>query len=308
MPPLFHSTSVTMKDGLRDRRRVFGWALPASVVVHLVAGVLLIFGLPVSQPKPQQEEAIKVDLVPPPKPSQKAGPKPPAVKSAPEKPRKAKAEKPPPPKDHKGGQQLVPVLKPVFQFGEKDAGPRRSADGNSAKDSSASPTVPPNPNSQDDQARHVLAAVQAPDRAPPSGAPKVPAPKPAHGAKLQAGQKLREAKTLFSPTASGDPLATTAMRGQQRGERAATLCATELREQLRHTWPPFFPEFLPRISLDGGTVVEVPRAAFRAERQWYDLSYRCELDAGATKVVSFSFHVGDPVPRSEWLSRGLPSQ
>jgi hypothetical protein len=46
--------------------------------------------------------------------------------------------------------------------------------------------------------------------------------------------------------------------------------------------------------------------AFRADGRWYDLSYRCEIDADAMKVVSFAFDVGEPIPRSEWRKRGLP--
>jgi hypothetical protein len=52
--------------------------------------------------------------------------------------------------------------------------------------------------------------------------------------------------------------------------------------------------------------MDVKRSQFNADGQWYDLSFRCEIDADATKVVSFAFDIGNPVPRSEWRSRGFP--
>ena len=125
---------------------------------------------------------------------------------------------------------------------------------------------------------------------------------------MQGALKLQEAKTLFSQTATGDLTATTAMRDMPRGVRAGRLCLTELREQLLNALPPYFPDLLPSDRLKDGTVIEIPSAAFRANGQWYDLSYRCEVDTDATKVVSFAYRVGDPVPRSEWERRGLPSQ
>jgi hypothetical protein len=88
--------------------------------------------------------------------------------------------------------------------------------------------------------------------------------------------------------------------------RASQLCSTELREQLRHASPAYQPELLPSYRLPSGTVMEVRRAAFRAEAQWYDVSFRCEVDDNATKVVSFAFNIGSPVPRSEWRKRGFP--
>jgi hypothetical protein len=90
-----------------------------------------------------------------------------------------------------------------------------------------------------------------------------------------------------------------------RSARVSQLCASELAEQLRHRWPPLFPEFVPDIHLKDGTILDVPEAAFRANQQWYDLSYRCEVDMDATKVVSFALRVGDPIPKNEWKQRGL---
>ncbi len=175
----------------------------------------------------------------------------------------------------------MPVLRPVVEFGEKDAGPRQADDGNA---STAPETPPDKPAPQPDRPDPAAAAVAAPE--PPV--------------------KLTEAKKLYSQGATGDIVATTAMAGLSRGERAGELCASELREQLRHAAQPYWPDLLPAYRLDKGTVMEVRRGAFRAGGQWYDLRLRCEIDADATRVVSFAFDVGAPVPRSEWKRRGFP--
>jgi hypothetical protein len=90
--------------------------------------------------------------------------------------------------------------------------------------------------------------------------------------------------------------------------RGSTLCVSELREQLLRNAPPYFADLLPSSPLGNGTVIDVPGVAFRANGQWRDLSYRCEVDADATKVVSFAFRIGNPIPRSEWKQRGFPSR
>lgn len=290
-----------MKDDVQDQRRVFRWALPGSVAAHLLVVVLLIFGLPLPTFEADAEKAIDVDLVPP-KPQEKAKAEPPPPQ---EKPEEKKAEKPP---EGKEAARPAPqsVLKPVVQFGEKDAGPRQSADGNSAEEGSAAPKPEPKPNKQDVAEPPGLTAAKSKDRAPPSGAPEKPAPKPAKVAEKQEAPKPEEAKKLFSQSATGDVVAMTAMGDLPRGVRAGRLCVTELREQLQNGLPPYYPDLLPSFRLDEGTVIDSSRAAFRMNGEWYDLSFRCEIDTNATKVVAFALRVGDLLPPSEWRRRGLP--
>ena len=114
-----------MKTETSQRRRTLLWALPASLILHALIAALLVYGLPIPPREPQEEQPINVALVPLPEPPQ---PKPEA-KSQPEK----KVEKPVP--------ENLPsekVLKPVFQFGDKDTGPRKSLDGRSAQDQASS--------------------------------------------------------------------------------------------------------------------------------------------------------------------------
>lgn len=409
-----------MKNDSEDQRRASRWGLPASLAVHLSIVALMIFGLPVSLLKPEDEKAINVELVPPPeaaaeeaKPEEpeqakaepppaedtkpedpkqaesqpppaaleeakpedlqqpKGGPPPPAEQAKPEeskqakaeppppaeqakpeeskqakveppppaeeakseKPEQAKAEPPPPPADEAkpeepeqakaeppppadeakaeepeqakaGPPPSMSVLQPVFQYGEKDAGPREAPDGNSAEEGSA---PPPAESDKQEPADQPVALTAGPaGEASPAGAPDKPAVSGVEIVK-ESAPKPEEAKRLFSQKATSNPIATTALGNVPRGVRGGRLCVTELREQLENGMPPYYPEILPSYRLGKGTVIEVRKAAFRVGGQWYDLSYRCEVDANATKVVGFAFSVGAPLPPSEWRRRGLPS-
>jgi hypothetical protein len=109
------------------------WAVPASLILHALITAFLAYGLPTPPQQPQEEQPVNVALVPPPEP-----PKKPEAKKPPE----PKSEKPPEQKVEKPAPQTLPplpVLKPVFQFGDKDAGPRKSLDGGSAQDDAPSP-------------------------------------------------------------------------------------------------------------------------------------------------------------------------
>ena len=290
------------------------WALPGSLAVHVVVILLVIFGLPVSLLKPEEEQAINVDLVPPPKPPGETKAEPPPPPPPPEKPKEqAKAEEPPPVQDKPAPQR---VINPVFQFGEKDAGPREARDGNSPEDPAAEPQTEREPEKQEikepakPQEPPPLTALKSENPAPEPDTPEKPEPKPpAETAKKQQAAKPKEAKKLFSQKDTGDVLATTSMGSVPRGVRAGRLCVTVLREQLRNGLPPYYPDLLPSFRLeDDTTVIDAPKAAFRVAGQWFDLSYRCEVDKNATKVVAFTFRVGELLPASERQRRKLPSR
>ncbi|MEZ2127015.1 MULTISPECIES: DUF930 domain-containing protein [unclassified Sinorhizobium] len=114
-------------------------------------------------------------------------------------------------------------------------------------------------------------------------------------------EKLTEAKTLFSPDAISDPRIRTAIGKLSPGKRIKLLCVTELRSQLQYA--EYQPDIVP---FPPAGADNVRRDAFRDRGRWYNLSFRCDVDADATKVVSFSYAVGNAVPKSEWKSRGFP--
>jgi hypothetical protein len=295
-----------MSEDSRDPHWTRRWALPASLAVHALAIALLIFGLPVSLPHPQEDQAISVDLVPPPKPEtpKKAPPAPPAEKQPPQKPDKTTAETPPPAENGAARPRPIPTLRPVFQFGERDAGPRKSTDGDRPEDPAKASAARDDLDKKTPSETEILTATSAGNADMQPAAPE----KASKARKTLDRIKLQEAKKLFSRAATDDPRATTAMHNMPRDERGGWLCVTELRDQLLNASPPYFPDLLPAYRLTSGTVMDIQRAAFRIHGEWYDLSYRCVLDNEATRVQSFAFHVGGPIPPSEWARRGLPTQ
>ncbi|MBE1707103.1 MULTISPECIES: DUF930 domain-containing protein [Mesorhizobium] len=351
-----------MKDEARERRRNLMWGIPASLILHVLVATLLVYGLPVPPQQPREEQPVNVAIVPPPD-----QPKPKPVSPAP-KPPEPKVEKPPeqkvekqPPSEKQPKAPPVEVLKPVFQYGDKDTGPRKSLDGASAQDSSPSPakdddskppvvpkpadSQPVTPPDSEQQAASSTemdkqqAAKQEPDKqaalddakqqgaapaplAADSGgeielptSAEAPKPKPANAPKPSLSKALKSAsrndsglpgvRRLYSQGATGDALATTSMGGVPRGQRAAKLCASALQQELLDA--SYFPKWVPSIPLKVGNILDAPDVAFSTTTTWYHLSFRCEVDTDATKVVSFNFRVGAPIPPSEWAALRLPS-
>lgn len=298
------------------RGRAWVWGYPASILAHALVLALVIFGLPVPAFEPAQEEVVEVAVVPPPEEPVPAEPPEPAPEPAsePEEEPKPEAQAPPPPASPSAEAadaaeaSRIAALRPVVQFGESDAGPREAQDGNAATEEAMEATQQEAMLSEEAGEPDTVPPEEASDGAEvppelelPDGA-AIPIPTPAPRA---SGQPVM-AKRLLSPAATSALAATTAIGHLPRGRRAGELCATELREQLRHGTPAYRPELLPTYELDAGTVLEVRQSAFMTGSDWYNLSFTCEIDGGATRVVSFALRVGDPVPRSEWRARGFP--
>jgi hypothetical protein len=119
-------------------------------------------------------------------------------------------------------------------------------------------------------------------------------------------EDLTEAKTLFSVDVTEDPTARTAMENLPHNLRKAMLCDAELTAQLRNASPPQDPELVPRQPLTEGPFIELSDTGFFSRGEWYNLSFRCEINGDATRVTGFALDIGSPVPRSEWKRRGFP--
>ncbi|TPM98432.1 DUF930 domain-containing protein [Mesorhizobium sp. B2-1-3A] len=387
-----------MKDEARERRRNLLWGIPASLILHALFVVALVYGVRTPSQQPQEERPINVALVPPPPEQPKPKPVPPPPKEAKAEP---KVEKPPEPKVEKPPEQPpkpvdIPVLKRVFQYGKKDTGPEKSLDGGSAqahtpspaKDEAAKPPVEPKPAppqaapaaTQQQQTEPVKTdekpATAAPDEkpaqseekqvtedadkqqpdkqeatpqitekpavaepkplaaeaggkpAPPPSAEKAKAKpakpmrfKPATAFKAPSGKPGRSnpanteaagspiysglpgVRKLYSQGATGDALATSSMDNVPRDQRVANLCGNVLDQELQSA--DYTPKWVPTIPLKTGNVLNPPQAAFSTRNTWYNLSFRCEVDADATRVLSFNFRVGSLIPPGEWASRGF---
>ncbi|MBW8445794.1 MAG: DUF930 domain-containing protein [Arenimonas sp.] len=345
---------------------------------------------PISQPAP--EESVTVEIVPPPEEPQPEPAKAEEAQPAPEPPADEQAEAPPPPQsvptpperpveqppaeqppEEAAGEPApeeqtpedaagapaptMPVLRPVIQFGEKDAGPRQDTSGNAVEEAAKPAEVPPEesepPTDKPESApteEENTAEADAPAGAPlpdditipeidavatgDAGDGPIPVQQTAETTvtltqdrpadktdqpvarsedpaapvdeAVQPTAALDEVTTLYSTSLTGDPAAMTAMGDIPRPDRADQLCVTELREQLRHGTPTYRPELLPSFQLKDGDVLTVNKAAFRANGQWFNLRFRCEIDPDATRVLSFAFEVGAAIPKSDWKRYGFP--
>ncbi|MEM5585295.1 DUF930 domain-containing protein [Roseibium sp. AS2] len=145
-----------------------------------------------------------------------------------------------------------------------------------------------------------------------------PAPKPARAAQTAPAARRETARTgasgppagmlaarqLYSRDILDAPQARTAMRGMSEGQRLNLLCMTELRAQISSV-SALPPELLPRFRPPPGNVLQPKTAAFRSLGRWFDVSFRCETDSGVTRVENFAFKIGNEIPQSQWLERGL---
>lgn len=271
---------------------------------------------PAEEEQPQEEQAAQPEEPPPPPPE-------------PEQQQAESVEEPPPP-----ARVPLPRLRPVVQFGERDQGPREALDGSAAEETAeAEAETPEEPEAEpetqqaepeepvpDEPSQTDLALLTAEGGQADAGlaAPGEDVPDPSESEATDDPESdateesaddppLDQAERLFSTQVSEDPIAMTAMGNLPRGVRADQLCLTELRAQLLNSTPRYRPDLLPSHRLGEGTIYEIRRAAFRADGEWHELSFRCEVDQDATRVISFAFNVGATIPRSDWARRGFPS-
>ncbi|MDX8491471.1 DUF930 domain-containing protein [Mesorhizobium sp. VK22B] len=396
-----------MKGEIEERRWNLAWALPASLILHALIAAFLVYSLPRPAQQSDQEQPVNVALVPPPeqpkpKPPPAPRPKEPNAEKPPEpkaeKPPEQKVEKPPLPEKQPPKPPPIAVLKPVFQYGDKDTGPRKSLDGGGdrdnkplpAKDNESKPPAVPKPAENQsaapadaDQPANQSKADEKPETAATDAKPTQSEEKQAaqdadkqQAEKQQAGAQTAEKQTTVAPTplgaesdgkvelpaaaekpkpkpvnalkfrpakipksrsrsggtpgstnaavagsptysglpgvrklysqgATGDALATSSMSGVPRDQRVANLCGSVLNQELRDA--SYSPKWLPSIPLKVGNVLSPPEAAFSTTTTWYRLGFRCEVDADATRVLSFSFRVGAEIPPGEWARLRLPS-
>ncbi|WP_066468484.1 DUF930 domain-containing protein [Bosea sp. WAO] len=143
---------------------------------------------------------------------------------------------------------------------------------------------------------------------PPVEPETLPAPAPKTPAMITA-QKLFSEGVLANPRSRQARQALAQLEGSERIEQ---LCNLEAMSQI-HAWKADLePDRVVAYAMSrarlAGNALQAGGAAFRSRRQWYNLSYRCELAAGGTKVAGFQFQVGEPVPRAVWAAHELPPE
>lgn len=92
-------------------------------------------------------------------------------------------------------------------------------------------------------------------------------------------------------------------------DRREQICALEAMEQLRRNRPGFRPTRLAphafRTASFGNNLVEVTAGAVRSNRIWYEVAYRCRLDASGATVIGFEHALGSEIERALWDAHGL---
>ncbi|MCQ2003681.1 DUF930 domain-containing protein [Rhizobium sp. NRK18] len=331
----------------RRRRQVTAGAVVSVALHLALLAVFLFGLPEFPEKQEEHQQAVQVALVPPPEktPAPPKAEEKPEEQTTPPKPA-PKPQTPPPGQPKQATRIPIPVLNPAYRFGDKDAGPKKAFDGDAARKLETADAKPedkpqetaggkPAPSEAEKKAadpkpkplpqtltaaksgadakstEEAVAALVPPaedeKKADAAKGEAKPDEKAEDAAKLEDAPDLKRAGKLYSNSDTTAEEAMIAANGIAPSERASRLCVTELREQLRHGDPSYQPELLPAYNLPSGTVLAVRKAAFRAEGQWFDLSFRCEVDKDATRVVSFAYAVGDPVPRAKWKERGFPA-
>jgi hypothetical protein len=165
----------------------------------------------------------------------------------------------------------------------------------------------PSPKERDDaNAAPATTAPDAHDRAPVAPAPAAPAP-------VEGDGRWRRASRILSQAALADPANRKMAETLPRLElftRLEQLCDFEAVLQIRQSAAQFRPEFVVAYAMrktrtvDGVLVAD--GAAFRSDRRWYNLAFRCRISPLRPRVEAFDFVIGATIPKRDWASHDLP--
>lgn len=305
-----------------------GWGALASVALHLSVAFLLLFRLTEALPKPP-EEAIKVEVVPP------APPKPPEKTQ--NKPAESKAQPAPPPSPP-AAQAFESAMAKTDEKVSEPQPPSEEQEAPQSADSTPQDASPAKPETETEPPAEKAPSATKPDlpkldlpvtdRGDVPRKDEAPTAQQVADAKAAAGQsqktpaqkkqaepksskqkplRLTQAKKLFSPNALSDPRVRQAIGNLPINRRITQLCGIEAMEQVRNQRPD---ADLLAYSPSGRTIasgtLSSREGAFRNRSNWYNLDFKCQVDAAAMEVVSFSFGIGNAVPRNDWPARKLP--
>jgi hypothetical protein len=140
----------------------------------------------------------------------------------------------------------------------------------------------------------------------------VPEPPPPSWARPGQDGAVVRARTMLAARALADPRSREARDEWRRlypDERIIQLCNLEAMEQV-HAWKPEFePDFVVAYAMAeirlSDVTLEADGAALRNRRNWYNISYTCEVAADMEAVVAFEFVLGEAIPESEWEAHFL---
>jgi hypothetical protein len=142
--------------------------------------------------------------------------------------------------------------------------------------------------------------------APPSDEYKPPDTAPPPSSTTVHPTEMLSQKDLARPQSRQ---AVAAMKTMSDADRIDQLCAIEASAQI-HAWRnEYQPERLVSFAMSDtrmdGDMLVADGAAFRSRKNWYRLKFHCGVTLDHTRVASFEFQVGEPVPRGEWEEHNL---
>lgn len=160
------------------------------------------------------------------------------------------------------------------------------------------------------------APTNAVDNMPTPQQKSEPTPKKSDQASKPNGSKTAPNSNPFSnmsqkflPNSGLDPRTAQIVARLSPEERLASLCTSEALAMLSSRSSTAARDAIlpngPAGGITSKTSFNGAGAAFRLGSNWYNLDFKCSVDAGATRVVSFTFKIGGIVPRSEWRARKL---
>ena len=93
-------------------------------------------------------------------------------------------------------------------------------------------------------------------------------------------------------------------------ERLIQICNIEAMEQLKRWKAGFVPNSVVSYAMAdpvlSATSMEAKGAAVHAGGKWYRLSFSCGATIDLSRVASFAFKLGRPIPQREWEQNSLP--
>ena len=126
-------------------------------------------------------------------------------------------------------------------------------------------------------------------------------------APAESSPSLTDAKQIYSKETLSNPRVKEAFGKLLMNDRMVQICSIEALEQLRRQKAGTFPDILaPTGSVTRYTSFQVNHGAFRSQGKWYNVNFHCHVNADATAVTQFSYHIGSAILERDWNARELP--
>ncbi len=299
-----------------------GWGAVASVALHLSVAVLLLVHLRFEPSPPPKEQDVKVELVSPPSPKPEEKPQIEPAKNHAKPLRPLAFESAAAQTEQKTTEPTLPAAGQSETQGDLPASENASSAESKTEITTREvlPKTKPAP-AEVNAATEPREAKEPPTQQTSDDIRSVPAPKqkndetsqtskPSETKPKQRSNQQVDARDIFSPKGLFDPRIMQTIGKLPRKGRIRQLCYTEALDQIRRQALGSYADILVPYGPAGGVITNdvliAKGGAFRSRTNWYNVEFKCQVDADTTKVISFSFAIGGAVPRSQWNARQLP--